>query len=139
MKRFSVEFLKRGLAAAAGGPIILAVIYGVLGATGTVTSLSPAEVCRGILTITLMAFIAAGITAIYQTERLPLLTAIIIHGGVLYLDYLIIYLLNNWVQRSFTAISVFSAIFFAGFALVWAIIYCVTKRRTTQINRNLQK
>ena len=137
MRRFLLEFLKRGLIAAAGGPMVLAVIYGILGATGTVTSLSPTEVCLGILTVTFMAFIAAGITAIYQTDRLPLISSIVIHGGVLYLDYLVMYLLNNWIQRSLTAICVFSAIFIAGFALIWVMIYFVTKRKTERINRNL--
>lgn len=139
MRRFLVEFLKRGLMAAAGGPVILAVVYGIIGSSGVVSSLSPTEVCRGILTVTLMAFIAAGITAIYQTDRLPLISAIMIHGGVLYLDYLVIYLLNNWIQRSFTAISVFSAIFIASFAFIWVMIYFVTKAKTERINRNLNK
>ena len=139
MRQFLVEFSKRGLAAAAGGPVILAIVYGIIGSSGVVTSLSPTEVCRGVLTVTLMAFIAAGITAIYQTDRLPLASAIMIHGGVLYLDYLIIYLLNNWIQRSFTAISVFSAIFIVGFTLIWVIIYFVTKAKTDRINRNLNK
>ena len=137
MRRFLLEFLKRGLMAAAGGPMVLAIVYGILGATGVATNLSPKEVCLGILTVTLMAFIAAGITAIYQTDRLPLISSIVIHGGVLYLDYLVMYLLNSWIQRSFTAICVFSGIFIAGFALIWVIIYFVTKHKTERINQNL--
>ena len=50
--------------ACAGGPIVLAIIYGIIGATGEVTSLTPQEVCLGILTITLLAFTVAGMTAI---------------------------------------------------------------------------
>ena len=64
MKRFWKEFCLRGLLAASGGPIVLAIIYGTLGATGTVSSFSPKEVCLGILTITLLAFLVAGMTAI---------------------------------------------------------------------------
>lgn len=139
MKQFWLEFLRRGLVAAAGGPVILAIIYGILGNTGVVASLTPQEVCLGILTVTLMAFIAAGITAIYQTERLPLISAILIHGSVLYLDYLVMYLFNNWMQRSLTAIGVFSAIFIVGFTLVWVIIYWTTKAKTDRINRNLKE
>ena len=33
MKKFWKEFLLRGLVAAAGGPVVLAIIYGILGAT----------------------------------------------------------------------------------------------------------
>lgn len=60
MKQYCLTFLKRGLLAASGGPLILAMIYGILGANGQVTSLAPGEVCMGIVTVTLLAFIAAG-------------------------------------------------------------------------------
>ena len=138
MKRFIFEFIKRGLMAAAGGPLVLAIVYGSIGASGAVISLSPKEVCIGILTITLMAFIAAGITAIYQTERLPLMSAILIHAGVLYLDYLIIYLINSWIPRNLSGIGLFSAIFAAGFALVWVFIFLSMKSKTDRINKNLK-
>lgn len=138
MKKFTLEFCRRGLMAASGGPIVLAIIYGCIGATGEVTSFSPREVCTGILTVTLMAFIAAGITAVYQTDRLPLASAIAIHGGVLYLDYLIMYLLNSWIPRDLTGIGVFTAIFAAGYALVWACIFLSIRERTRKINRKLK-
>lgn len=137
-KQFWKDFLHRGLLAAAGGPVILAIIYGVLGATGTVSSLSPSEVCTGILSITLMAFIAAGITAVYQMEQLPLPGAIAIHAVVLYLDYLIMYLLNRWIPRDLTTLGIFTAIFFGGFALVWLIIYQFVKRDTERVNRKMR-
>ena len=138
-KQFWKEFLHRGLLAAAGGPVILAIVYGILGATGVVDSLSPHEVCMGVLSITLMAFIAAGITAVYQMEQLPLPGAIAIHAVVLYLDYLIMYLLNSWIPRDVTAMGIFSAIFFGGFALVWLIIYQFIKRDTDKVNKAMAK
>ena len=137
-KQFWKDFLHRGLLAAAGGPVILAIIYGILGATGTVSSLSPSEVCTGILSITLMAFIAAGITAVYQMEQLPLPGTIAIHAVVLYLDYLIMYLLNRWIPRDLTALGIFTAIFFGGFALVWLIIYQFVKRDTERVNQKMR-
>ena len=139
MKKFCLEFLKRGLLAAGGGPIILAIIYGILGANGTVTALTPNEICKGIITVTLMAFIAAGIQVIYQTERLPLISATLIHGAVLYLDYLIMYLLNDWIPRDFKSLSVFTVIFVLGYALIWVGIYLFTKRKTDNLNKKISK
>ena len=136
MKKYVSEFTHRGLLAAAGGPVILAIIYGILGATGAVTAFAPHEVCRGILTITLMAFIAAGITMIYQVESLPLPMAILIHAGVLYLDYLIMYLLNSWLPRN--AIGIFTIIFFAGFAAVWLVIYLCIRAKTRKLNGKMK-
>lgn len=136
MKKYVLEFVKRGLMAASGGPLILAIIYGVLDATKTVTVLTPGEACMGIVSITVMAFIAAGITMIYQVESLPLPMAILIHGGVLYLDYLMIYLLNSWLPGN--AVGIFTIIFFAGFALVWLVIYLCIRKKTKRLNEKMK-
>ena len=119
MKKFWKEFLLRGLICASGGPIVLAILYGILGATGAVEAFSPREVCLGILTITLLAFTAAGMTAIYQMEQLPLPIMILPHGGALYIAYILTYLINGWLQNSLVPILVFTGIFVAGYALVW--------------------
>jgi len=66
------------------GPIILAVLYLILHKNGAVDTLPVNQVCVGIFSITALAFFAGGMNAIYQIERLPLMTAILIHGSVLY-------------------------------------------------------
>lgn len=139
MKKYVLEFLKRGLAAAAGGPVILAIIYYILGAIGVVTALTPNEVCTGILSVTLMAFIIAGISMIYTVEQLPLPFAILIHAAVLYLDYLLVYLLNRWIPRNRQAIGIFTAIFAAGFALIWVIIYLCIRQNTKRLNAKMKQ
>ena len=139
MKQFWKEFLLRGLVACGFGPVILAIIYGILGATGTVLTLTPAEVCKGILSITLMAFIAGGVTAVYQFEEIPLFVGILIHGVALYLDYLMIYLINGWIAQGITPLAVFTVIFVAGYALIWLVIYILTRKGTNRVNRMLSK
>lgn len=139
MKQFWKEFLIRGLVACGFGPVILAIIYGILGATGTVQTLTPAEVCKGILSITLMAFIAGGVTAVYQFEQIPLFLAILGHGVALYLDYLMIYLVNGWIAQGITPLVVFTLIFVGGYALTWFVIYMLTRKGANRINRMLSK
>ena len=140
MKKYVLEFLKRGLYAASGGPVVLAIVYGILGAVGVIESLSPNQVMTGVLSVTLLAFTAAGITMIYTVEQLPLINAILIHGFVLYLDYILIYLLNGWVKHQLVPILVFTGIFIAGYALIWLIVYSIIQSNTKKINRqwNLQ-
>lgn len=138
MKQFGKEFLFRGLICAAGGPLILAVIYGILGATGTVTQLSPKEVCLGIVSITLLGFTVAGMSAIYQLERLPLATAIGLHGGSLYLAYILVYLINGWLQRQLIPVLVFTGIFLAGYALIWLVIYLINKHNAEKLSKALK-
>ena len=137
MKKFLSAFFLRGLVTAAFGPPVLAIIYWILGAAGAVESFSPNEVALGILTIELLALVVGGMTTIYQQEQLPLASAILIHGGVLYLTYIVIYLINGWLQRQLMPILVFSAIFIAGYALIWGFIFLVNKGRIKKINRIL--
>ena len=137
MKKFFYDFFLRGLVAAAFGPPVLAIIYWILGYTGAVESFSPNEVALGILTIELLALVIGGMTTIYQQEQLPLATAILIHGGVLYVTYIVIYLINGWLQRKLMPILVFSVIFVTGYALIWLFIYLFNKHRTRKINQYL--
>ena len=138
MKKFWKEFLFRGSICAAGGPLVLAIIYAILGATDVVEFFSPKEVSTGIFTITMMAFIVAGMTAIYQMEQLPLPTMILLHGGALYIVYILTYLINGWLLNQLKPILIFTGIFIAGYALVWLIIYLVERGKTKKINRLLK-
>ena len=81
MKQYCLTFLKRGLLAASGGPLILAMMY---------------------------------------------------------LEYLLIYLLNNWIPRDWALIGVFTLCFAVGYALIWGIILLSIRHRTNRINRHLR-
>jgi hypothetical protein len=80
---------------------------------------------------------AAGLNALYAIERLPLMLAILIHGGALYLAYLGTYLVNGWLEEGALPIIIFSAIFAAGYFVIWAAVYVIVKRSTARINRAL--
>ena len=121
--------------AAGGGPVVLAIIYGILGVTGAVDTLDPKEVCLGILSVTLLAAIVGGMSVIYKQEQLPLPMAIAIHCISLYLTYLVFYLINGWLNAS---ILTFSLIFFLSYGVVWLIIYFITRAKTEQLNKKLQ-
>ncbi len=138
MKRFVPDFIRRGLIACGFGPLVLATFYLILQQRAVIDTLSVSEVCTGIFSLSALAFIAGGMNAIYQIERLPLLTAILIHGSVLYISYLVTYLLNGWLKEGWLPLLVFSGVFVLGYLIIWAIIYSVIRRNTNQINRMLQ-
>ena len=139
MKKFVLEFLRRGLIASGIGPIVLAIVYLILQQTAAVETLSVNQVCIGIFSITALAFIAGGMNAIYQIERLPLMVDILIHGGILYISYLATYLLNDWLDFGARPIIVFSAVFVVGYIVIWAIIYFIIKRNTDRLNKMLKQ
>ena len=139
MKKHIFDFIRRGLGAWGLGPIILAVLYLILQQQGVLETLSVSQVCIGILSLSALAFIAGGMNALYQIEQLPLMMAILIHGGVLYLSYLATYLVNGWLDWGIAPILVFTGIFVVGYFVIWAIIYWIIKKNTDQINEMMEK
>ena len=135
MKRYILEFCRRGLCAWGLGPLVLAVLYLFL----PVQTLTAREVSLGIFSLSALAFLAGGMNVIYQIERLPLMAAIGIHGGVLYVGYLGTYLLNGWLDRGRLPILVFPGIFAVGYLAIWAVIYAILKRRTARVNALLRQ
>ena len=139
MKKNILEFLRRGFVACGFGPIVLAILYLILQHEAEIETLTVNQVCLGIFSLSALAFIAGGMNVIYQIERLPLMVAILIHGGVLYISYLVTYLLNNWLEWGTIPILVFSGIFILGYLMIWAIIYCIIRKRTERLNEILKK
>ncbi len=139
MKKIILEFFRRGLVACGFGPIVLAVFYLILQRQAVIETLTVNQVCTGIFSLAALAFIAGGMNVVYQMERLPLMVAILIHGGVLYISYLGTYLLNDWLEWGRSPILVFSGIFILGYLVVWAIIYSINKRNTERLNETLKK
>ena len=139
MKHIVKDFLMRGMVAAGFGPLALVVFYLITTHHAGLETISVSQVCTGILSLTALAFIAGGMNVIYQIERLPLMAAITVHGAVLYGSYLATYLVNGWLEQGRGPILVFTVIFIAGYLAIWAVIYCITKRRTERINEILKQ
>ena len=139
MRKHVLDFLHRGVAACWLGSMVLAVLYLILQKKTGVQTLTVNQMCTGIFSLTALAFVAGGMNAIYQIERLPVMAAVLIHGGVLYVGYLGTYLLNGWLESGTAPILVFSGIFVMGYLAIWAVIYWIVKQRTDRVNELLKK
>ena len=137
MKKYILEFLHKGLCACGFGPLVWAAVYFFLERNGIVEVLTVRKAIVEIVMVSMLAFIAGGINVVHKIERLPLMIAIFIHGVVLYLDYVIIYLFNGWLHSGVRPLAVFTACFFAGYAVVWVIIYLINNRNTRRLNQKL--
>ena len=139
MKTIIRDFCRRGLIACGSGPLVLAGLYLILRRYAGLEQLSVDAVCTGIFSLSALAFISGGMNVIYQIERLPLMTAVLIHGAVLYLSYLATYLLNSWLEWGMTPILVFTVIFIFSYLAIWAVIYFSTRKKTEQVNALLKQ
>ena len=139
MKRIILDFLHRGLITCGVGPMVVAVIFLTLQKNIGLETITINEYAISIFSSAILAFIAGGMNVIYQIERLPLMTAILIQGIVLYVTYLVVYLLNNWIVWGVTPILIFTVIFVTGYLFIWLIIYIVNKSRTRKLNEMLKR
>ena len=139
MKSYVKGFIFRGFVGGGFGPLVLAVLYLILQQNDVVQILTVNEMSKGIFSLYILAFIAGGMNEIYKIERLPLMTAIFIHGGVLYVSYLCTYLFNGWLEWGMTPMLVFTGIFIFGYVVVWVIIYSINKKNTDKLNEILDK
>ena len=136
MNKHVKDFCKRGLIAAWGGPVIMAIVWLCLKTAGVVETLTVEQAVLRIFSTTVMVFIAAGVSIVYQIETLPKSTAALIQMAVLYIDYMGIYLLNGWLPAE--RIGAFTLIFIAAFAVIWLIIYVSIRMKVTRINQKMQ-
>lgn len=139
LSKYFKHFILRGLVAMGFGPIVLSVVYLILGFVGATENISVYEMSLGILTMTLLAFMAGGITTVYQIEEISLPKAIGAHCLVLYACYAVVYLINGWLEDGIIPFLVFTGIFLVGFALIWLIIYLCTKQGTEAINKKIKR
>lgn len=112
---------------------MVAFVWLCLGRSSVVAALPVEEAVVGVYSSILLAFVAAGVTVVYQMERLPKPMAGLIHLGVLYVDYLVVYLLNGWIEPQLVA--AFTGIFVAGFALIWCTVYLTVRWNVKKMNR----
>ena len=138
IRKYYKDFIMRGLVAMGFGPIVLAIVYGILGAFGVVQSVSTYKMVLGVITITVLAFLAGGITIVYQIEELGLSKAITAHGIILYLAYAVVYIANKWLKEGIIPFVIFTTIFVVGYVLVWLIVYFTTKRGTDKLNKSIK-
>lgn len=139
MKKFAADYVQRGLMAAGFGPVTVAVVYLCLQQAGVMRTITINEACLGIFSSALLAFVVGGANVIYQVERLPILLAMVLHGSILYVSYITVYLLNGWLKWGSTPVLVFSICFLAGYLLIMAAILTLTKRRTARLNHLLRQ
>ena len=131
MKKFVKDFTLRGMIAAGFGPLILVSIYLGLQLSGIIISIPTSQVNLNIISSLILAFIAGGISAI------SLGVATLIDAIVIYLDYLIIYLINNWIKVQFIPLLIFTFVYIIGYLIIWAIIYHKVKSQVSSINQKL--
>ena len=131
------EFCHRGLISMGFGPIVYGLVMFILCLCGVDTLSSGLVIFKGIISTTIMAFLIAGVSIIWTKENVHLGLKIGLHCLFLYISYLVVYLLNDWIAKDFNAIGVFTLVFVLGYAFVWLIIYIAEKQKAKKLNSQI--
>ena len=137
MSKIIKKFLLRGLLCMGFGPIVYSIILLILYLCHVETTISIITLFKGIISTSIMAFIIAGSSIIWQVETIGIAGQIVIHGTALYLCYLTTYILNDWLKKE--GILIFSIIFILGYLVIWLIIYLIERRKTIKLNEMISK
>jgi hypothetical protein len=132
------EYFKRGLIFGGFGPIIAAIIIACISITQKV-NLAGWQILVAIISTYILAFVQAGSTVFNQIENWPPIKSALLQGGSIYVVYIATYLVNSWIPLKWEVILIFTAIFVFAFALIWLLVYFITKKTTAKLNNALKK
>ncbi|MBR2013053.1 MAG: DUF3021 domain-containing protein [Clostridia bacterium] len=132
------EFLHRGLMFGGFGPIILGIIYWILSVAVEGFSLSGGEVCLGIVSIYLLAFVQAGASVFNQIEEWGIGKSLLVHFLTLFAAYSGCYLLNTWIPFEPMVLLIFAGVFIAIYFAVWLTVYCIVRATRNKLNHQLK-
>lgn len=135
MKKYVIEFLKRGMLFGGFGPLIAGVVYLII-SIYTEFTLSPVEVFLAIISTYLLAFIQAG-ASIFNQMDMPILKTMALHFSFIYIAYVSCYLINSWIPFKWEVIIIFTAIFLITYLIIWLVIYLIINNTTKKMNKQL--
>ena len=137
MTKYVKEFFHRGLMFAGFGPVILGIIYAILERTAVDFYVSGTQVCLGICSIYLLAFVHAGASVFNQIEEWPLAKSVLCHFLTLYVAYSVCYLVNTWIPFEPMVLLIFTAVFVVGYFVVWTVVVLTIKLTSKKLNSKL--
>ena len=138
MNKYMKKFLQRGIAFGGLGPIVLGIVFAILGATVEDFHIEGWQILLAIVSTYFIAFIQAGASVFNQIEHWSIGRSLGLHFLTLYLAYTICYLINSWIPFEPMVLLIFTAIFAVSYIVIWAIVFFSVKASEGRFNRRLK-
>jgi hypothetical protein len=138
MNKHIKEFLHRGLIFGGFGPITLGIVFICIELGGIALSLSGGEILLAIISTYVLAFTQAGASVFNQIEEWPLAKCTFVHFLTLYVTYVLCYLINSWIPFDINVVLIFTAIFAAGYLVIWLAVLVSIKAVSRKLNAKIK-
>lgn len=138
MNRHVKQFFFRGLIFGGFGPVVIGIVYLILGETMADFSPTGHEIFLAIVSTYLLAFLHAGASVFPQMEDWPLPKILLIHFSVLYSAYAGCYLINSWIPFRLWFLGIFTAAFVAVYVTVWLTVYLIVRSAGKKMNQAIK-
>ena len=136
MNKYVKSFLHRGLIFGGFGPIVVGIIFCILGFTLDNFEISGDKILLAIVSTYLLAFIQAGASIFNQIEGWPITKSLLFHFVTLFASYSACYVINSWIPFEPVVLLIFCLVFTVTFFIVWGTVYLAVK--TTAKNCNMK-
>ena len=137
MRKYFIEFLKRGLMFAGFGPVIVGIVYYIISFSVDL-ELSGLDFLIAIISSYLLAFIQAGASVFNIIENWGITKSISFHLTTIYLAYLGAYLINGWIPFNWIVVLIFTLVFVIAYFIIMLVVYICTKSITKKLNSKLK-
>ena len=113
----------RGLIFGGFGPAVLGIVYAALEKGVSDFYVSGFDICLGIVSTYILAFLQAGATVFNQIEHWSVPKSLLCHFATLYIAYVVCYTANTWITFGAEVIIIFTAIFAVTYFVIWISVF----------------
>ena len=139
MNGYLKSFLHRGLIFGGFGPVIMGIIYMILGGVIEDFSLNGQQVFVAIISTYLLAFIQAGASVFNQIENWPIAKSLLFHFTSIYIAYLLYYVVNTWIPFDPLVIVIFTVAFTLTYLIIWLSVFFAVKSQERSLNSKISE
>lgn len=137
--KYVAAFLHRGMLFGGFGPIVLGIVYLILGLSIDGFAVTGREACLGIVSTYLIAFVHAGTSVFHEVEHWSIPRWMLYQLGALYLVYTLVYLINDWIPFDPLVLLLYTLGFVLLYLLICLTVILSVKRDERRLNESLKQ
>lgn len=138
MNKYLKSFLHRGLMFGGFGPVVVGIVFAILGATLENFHIDGWQILLAVTSTYLLAFVQAGASVFNQIEHWSVAKSLLWHFVTIYCAYSLCYVANAWIPFEPMVLVIFTAVFVVTYFIIWLSVYFAVKATERKLNKRMQ-